>query len=97
MHYLPCDAMLAWYMLWPCVCLSQVGVLLKWLNIGSCRQHHTIELQFPDAKGLSEIPPVNPYGGAKCRWGGLKCCSVFISLTLTRITLKVVGVFAQYF
>ena len=24
------------------VCLSQVGVLLKWLNIGSRRQNHTI-------------------------------------------------------
>jgi len=23
----------AWYMLWPCVCLSLVGVLLKWLNV----------------------------------------------------------------
>ena len=36
--FLPCDAMLAWYVLWPCVCvsvyvcLSQIGVLLKWLN-----------------------------------------------------------------
>jgi len=40
----------ATYMLWPCVCvsvsvcvfLSQVGVLLKRLNIGSQKQHHTI-------------------------------------------------------
>ena len=24
------------------VCLSQVGVLLKWLNVGSCKQCHTI-------------------------------------------------------
>jgi len=24
------------------VCLSQVGVLLKWLNVGSHKQHHTI-------------------------------------------------------
>jgi len=32
-RFLPCDAMLAQYMLQPCVCLSQVGVLLKWLNI----------------------------------------------------------------
>jgi len=35
--FLPRDAMLARYMLWPCVrlclCLSQVGVLLKLLNI----------------------------------------------------------------
>ena len=33
--FLPCGAMLARYMLWPCVCLSQVGVLLKWLNTAS--------------------------------------------------------------
>jgi len=26
----------------PSVCLSQVGVLLKWLSIGSHKQHHTI-------------------------------------------------------
>jgi len=24
------------------LCLSQVGVLLKWLDIGSRKQHHTI-------------------------------------------------------
>jgi len=32
------------YMPWPCVCLclSQVGVLLKWLNIGTRQQRHTI-------------------------------------------------------
>ena len=40
-------SMLARYLLQPCICLSvcvlsQVGVLLKWLNIGSCEQHNTI-------------------------------------------------------
>jgi len=25
-----------------CVCLSQAGVLLKWQNVGSHKQHHTI-------------------------------------------------------
>jgi len=25
-----------------CVCLSQVEVLLKWLNVGSLKQHHTM-------------------------------------------------------
>ena len=25
-----------------CVCLSQVGVLLKWLNVGTRKQRHTI-------------------------------------------------------
>ena len=39
------------------VCLSQVGVLLKRLNVGSHKQHHTIAqgLSFSDAKDLREI------------------------------------------
>jgi len=39
------------------VCLSQVGVLLKRLNVGSHKQHHTIAqgLYFSDAKDLHEI------------------------------------------
>ena len=44
------------------VCLSQVGVLLKRLNVGSHKQHHTIAqgLQFSDAKDLHEIRPGSP-------------------------------------
>jgi len=41
-QFLPCDAMLTQYMLWPCVHLSQVRVLLKWLNVGLRKQRHTI-------------------------------------------------------
>jgi len=49
-RFLPRDAMLARYMLWACVslsicvcvCLTQVGVLLKRLNVGSRKQHRTI-------------------------------------------------------
>ena len=39
------------------VCLSQVGVLWKWLNVGSQKQHHTIAqgVYFSDAKYLCEI------------------------------------------
>ena len=42
--------------------LSQVEVLLKWLNIGSHKQHHTIAqgLQFSDARDLREIRPGSP-------------------------------------
>jgi len=48
--FLPRNAMLARYMLSSCahpsvrssICLSQVGVLLKRLNLGSCKQHRTI-------------------------------------------------------
>jgi len=49
-----------------CVCpsvrLSQVGVLLKRLNVGSHKQHHTIAqgLLFSDAKDLHEIRPGSP-------------------------------------
>ena len=57
-------AMLSRYMPWPCVCLcpSQVGVLLKWLNIGTRKQRHTIAqgLYFSDAKNLFEIRTGSP-------------------------------------
>jgi len=48
------------------VCLSQVGVLLKRLNVGSHKQHHTIAqgLQFSDAKDIREIRPGSPPTGA---------------------------------
>ena len=46
LSFLPRDAMHPRYKPWPCVCLSvcpsQVGVLLKRLNGGSRKQHHTI-------------------------------------------------------
>ena len=44
------------------VCPSQVGVLLKRLNLGSHKQQHTIVqgIQFSRAKDLREIRPVSP-------------------------------------
>jgi len=50
----------------PSVCPSQVGVLLKRLNVGSHKQHHTIVLglQFSEARDLREIPPGSPPTGA---------------------------------
>jgi len=61
-----------------CVCLSvrlsQVGVLLKRLNVGSRKQRHTIAR--PRTVGFCSLPKfrqnsnrVTPNGGAKCRWG----------------------------
>jgi len=49
-----------------CLCLSQVGVLLKRLNRGSHTQHHTIAqgLQFSEAKDLREIRPGSTPTGA---------------------------------
>ena len=52
--------------------LSQVGVLLKWLNVGSHKQHHTIAhgTLVSDVKDLREIRTGSPPAGAKCRLGG---------------------------
>jgi len=49
-----------------CLCLSQVGVILKRLNVGSHKQHHMISqgLKFSDAKDLREIRPGSPPTGA---------------------------------
>ena len=48
------------------VCPSQVGVLLKWLNIGTRKQRHTIAqgLYLSDAKHLFEIRTGSPPTGA---------------------------------
>jgi len=48
------------------VCPSQVGVLLKRLNVGSHKQHQTIVqgLYFSEAKDLREIRPGSPHTGA---------------------------------
>ena len=55
----------------PSVCVSQVGVQLRWLNLGSCKQRRTIAqgLQFSDAKNLGEIPTGSPPMGAPDRGG----------------------------
>jgi len=49
-----------------CLCLSQVGVLLKRLNTGSHKQHHTVAqgAWFFDAKDLREIRPGSFLTGA---------------------------------
>jgi len=42
---------------------SQVGVRLRWLNVGSHKQHNTLAqgIQFSDAKDLREIRPGSPH------------------------------------
>jgi len=56
------------------VCLSQVGGLLKRLNLGSQKQHHTIAqgLYFFDAKDLREILPGQPVWGRQMQVGWVK-------------------------
>jgi len=50
----------------PSVCPSQVGVLLKRLNVGSHKQHRTIPqgVYFSDAEDLREIRPESSPTGA---------------------------------
>jgi len=43
-----------------CVCLSQVGVPLKWINVGSRKQRHTIARDFSFL-----MPKIS----AKLKWG----------------------------
>jgi len=56
------------------VCLSQVGVLLKRLNVGSHKQHRTIDqgVFFSDAKDLREIRPESPPTGRQMQVGWVK-------------------------
>ena len=56
------------------VCPSQVGVLLKRLNVGSRKQQHTIAqgLQLSDAKDLREIRPGSPPLGRQMQVGWVK-------------------------
>ena len=57
-----------------CLCLSQVVVLLKQLNLGSQKQHHTIAqgIWFSEAKDLREIQPGHPLPGRQMQVGWVK-------------------------
>jgi len=54
--------------------LSQVEVLLKWLNRGSQKQHHTIPqgVWFSGAKDLRKIQPGHPLRGRQMQVGWVK-------------------------
>jgi len=56
------------------VCLSQVGVLLRRLNVGSRRQRHMIaqESSFLMPKISAKLKWGHPQGSAICTWGRLK-------------------------
>jgi len=56
------------------ICLSRAGIVSKWLNIGSCKQHHTIahELYFSDAKDLGKIWTGHHQGGRQMQVGWVK-------------------------
>ena len=52
------------------VCLSQIGVLLKWLNTNIVTRQH-MNSSFSDAKDLCKTQ-TRYNGGAKCRWGSTR-------------------------
>ena len=84
-YFLPRDAMPARYMPWSCVCLSvcpsvclsvcvclpQVGVLLKWLNIGTCKQHtrQPRDSSFLSLKFFSKFERGHPQRGRQMEVG----------------------------
>jgi len=71
MLFLQRNSILAWYLLSSCVCFSvcplHAGIVLDWLDLGSCKQCHMIaqelkqchmiaqELRFSGAKDLSKM------------------------------------------
>jgi len=73
------------------VCLSQVGVLPKRLNLGSNKQHHWIAqgLVFWRQKSPRNSTGVKPCGGAKCRCGGLKSSTFDNQLAISRKQYKI--------
>ena len=62
----------------PSVRLSQIGVLLKRLNVRSCKQCHTIAqgLYVSDAENLGITQTGHPNGGAKYKQGRLNAAAV---------------------
>jgi len=52
------DTILVQHMLWPCFCLSQANVQLKWLNGSSCFLVHRLPLAYPTLcfKGIQVQP-----------------------------------------
>jgi len=53
-----------------CLCLSQVGVLLKRLNVGSRKQRHTIAQGLLMPKISAKLRLGHSSEGVKCRWVG---------------------------
>jgi len=88
--------MLTWYMLSSCVrpsvCLSQVGVLPRWLNPESCKQRYVY-----DSPGTSFLVLIlakfwraTPSGEAKYRWGRLQSAifDQYLAVSQTRCKIR---------
>ena len=81
-HFLPREAMHARYMLWPRVCLtvspsvsvtSRCSTKTAKRRITQTTPHDNPgTLFFCRQRSPRNSAGVNPYGGAKCRWDGLK-------------------------
>jgi len=66
-----CATPCAVYAVVVCLCLSQVGVLVKRLKVGSRQRtpHDSPRtLSFPTLKISAKLKRGHPNGGAKCRW-----------------------------
>ena len=55
-----------------CLCLSQVGVLLKRLNVGSHKQHHTKDSSFLVPKISAKFDRGHPLRGRQMQVGWVK-------------------------
>jgi len=85
------DAMLARYMLSSCVCLSDSGIVSKRLNIGLRKialhdSWGTLVFWCQISRNSNWI---TPYGGDKCKWGGLKSATFDEKRTITRERYKI--------
>jgi len=67
------------------LCLSQVGVLLKRLNVQTIPHDSAGTLVFWRQRSPRNSTGVTPYGGTKCRWGESK--SALYRMATLRLTL----------
>ena len=70
------------------VCLSHSSIASKRLNIGS-RNERCTTLVFWCQRSRRNSNKITPYGGNKCRWGGLKLVTFDEKRTITRKRYKI--------
>ena len=90
--FLPCDAMpSAVYAGVVCmsVCLAHSGIVSKWLNLGITPHDSPTTLVFWSQRSWRNLNGITPYGGDKCRRGGLKLATFDEKLTITRKRYKI--------
>jgi len=94
-HFLPHDASEVYAVVVLCVSicvrLSHSGIVSKRLNVGSRKQCRTIApgLVFWRQRSRRNSNWVTPYGGVKCKWGGLKSATFDEKRAITRKLHKI--------